>query len=479
MGRGGSPSDEIAAGDEPAPDGRWKAERAAEPAGESVADRYCRTLLSTADARDQLAALAQRAATDVNLHTAVRSPMLLRPMFLTHRERTDLERDLAALQELLLSLPARLYGGDVTAMCADLGFTATQTMLVEETWEDTAVLLSRADLMRDRHGFQVVEFNLHSSLGGIDSGPWHSAFLDVPVFAATATAEDLTFVDPVDGVAGVLRSVARDRGLGGFPTVAIVDWPTSYSKIAPRLERLAAMLRRRGFEAFHCHAGELSVHGDSLCARGRRIGLLYRIFLIEDVLSDPALVAPILAAHRAGKVTLAMSFVAELVGNKGCLAMLHDPANASAFTPAERDLVARLVPPTAWVTSRHADSPVVETGALAGCRREDLILKPAGGYAARGITAGWLSDPDAWRSALSAAAGKPWVCQRRVPPTPEFVPVLTESGVELRPVDVNWGVFLAGNRYNGAMIRATSEAGQQLITTSTGAAVTPCFVARA
>jgi hypothetical protein len=437
--------------------------------GAELAARY-RTHLDVHDrAGADLQELARRSRTDPALQSVLAAPLLLRPMFLSAAEREQLEGDLGALQQLLLSLPERLYDGDVAQMCADLGFSPVQTMAIEETWRDTDVLLARADLIRGADGFRVIEYNLHSSLGGIDSGPWHQQFRELDSFASFATEHELTFVDPMDGVAGMLRSAARDRGLGGFPSLAIVDWPTSYAQLVPRLDRLARLFARRGFDAFHCHAGELQLRGERLFAHGRPVDVLYRVFLVEDVVQDPALLMPVLAAHDAGSVVLAMSFVAELAGNKGCLALLADPRHAAAFTDTERDLVRRLVPPTRWVRDTLRADLIA--------RRGRLVLKPAGGYSAHGVTVGASAEPPDWiRAVDDAVAAGGYVVQDRVDAVPELVP--TAEG-EQAAMDTNWGVFLAGNRYNGAMIRAVPASDHQVITTSTGAAIGACFVQRA
>jgi hypothetical protein len=437
-------------------------------------------LLADPAAPKQLRRLTERARTDPQLQAGDAAGLLLRPILVTAAEQDDLERDLAALNAILLSLPDRLYDGDAGAMCDALGFPPVHRAAVEETWRDDAVLLSRVDLMRSADGFRVVEVNLHSSLGGIDSGPWHRAYLDVPAFADFAAAHGLSYLDPLDGVAGALRAAARDRGLGPFPTVAIVDWPTSYPKIEARLGRLARLMTARGFSAFACHAGELTCRDGRLYARGRRVDVLYRTFLIDNVSQNPGLLGPILAAHRAGNLVLAMGFLAELIGNKGTLAMVSDPDNAAAFSASERAVVERLVPWTRLVhdTVIDQDGRRVDVAEVAGRDQDDLILKPVGGYAARGVTPGWAVDPQTWRGAVAGAIGRPWVLQRRVRPITELSPVLG-PGIELGGFDLNWGAFLVGDRYNGMMIRATPSRDAGLISTAMGASIGACFVQRA
>jgi hypothetical protein len=418
-----------------------------------------------AAAHVQLLTLAGRFRTDPALHAGSATGIVGRPAFLDADARTDLERDLVALQSLLLSLPYRLHGGDAGAMCDALGMSPFARMAIEETWRDNAVLLSRTDLMRTTDGFRVLEYNLHSSLGGVDSGPWHRAYLDLPLFADFASAHDLTYVDPIDGVGRALHAAARQRGLPAYPTVAVVDWPSTYPRFANRLDRLARLLATRGFDAFACHAGELSTRDRKLYARGRRVDILYRIFLVEQVSSAPALLGPVLSAHRAGTVLLAMSFLAELIGNKGTLAMLRDPAHAGDFSDAERATVERLVPWTALV----GDPPPDELP------QDELVLKPVGGWSGRGVTPGWTVDRGTWLDHLAKAAGGPWVLQRRVRARPEPVPEPSVAGLELSTMDFNWGAFLAGDQYDGMMVRAVRSGTEAIISTAHGASIGGCF----
>lgn len=444
----------------------------------TLADRLNSVLLADPGrGREQLGALAERARTDPQLQAGAAEGLLLRPALLGDTEHSQLEQDLAKVTALLLSLPERLYGGDVGAMCDTLGFPLVHRAAVEETWHDASVVLSRTDLMRADDGFKAVEVNLHSSLGGLDSGPWHRAYLDVPMIADFVAAHRLAYVDPLDGVAGALRAASRQRGLGPFPSVAIVDWPTTYPKIEARLSRLARLFAARGFDAFACHAGELTTRGERLYARGRRVDILYRIFVIENLSQNPALLGPILTAHRAGNLVLAMSFLAELVGNKGALALLSDPANAAAFDAEELAAVARLVPWTRFVREGKIDwnGEQFDLAELTERAQDELVLKPVGGYAARDVVPGWTVDRKTWQNCIARATGRPWILQRRIRPVPELAPVLGLDRIELREFDTNWGAFLVGDRYNGMMLRAVPTRKAGVISTSSGALIGGCF----
>jgi hypothetical protein len=448
----------------------------------SLADRFTAALLRDPDrGREALGLLRERWGRDAHLQNALHSTLLTRPTFLTAEERDGLQRDLSALVDLLLDLPERMFDGDVVEMCRSAGLDADQRAAVEATWRDREVVLSRADLLRDEQGFKAIEINVHSSLGGIDSGPWHRAFAGLPVFEEFFADQGLGYVDPMDGVAATLRAAAERRGLGPRPSVAIVDWPTSYPALADRLERVAGLLEGHGFSAFACHAGELELRDGRLVRGDRPIDILYRIFLLDDIPQAPELLEPILAAHRGGSLLLAMGFAAELAGNKATLALLSDGVERGRFSPHERALVRRVVPwtrltrrgPTSW---RGLEVDLFE---LALREQHRLVLKPAGGHAGHGVLLGWTASPSEWREGLERAMGGFWVLQARVHPLAERMPVIEDErgGLDFEDVDVNWGVFAMGGRYGGTMLRAVPRARGGMICVSNDAAVGCCYCA--
>ncbi|MEI2731640.1 MAG: hypothetical protein V9G08_06515 [Dermatophilaceae bacterium] len=433
------------------------------PLGTDFARRYWSHLGSDPGALEDLTLLRELSDGDEALRSATGAPLLTRPLFLSASERDALVADLAALQEMLRSIPERLYQGDVAAMCAELGFSPIQAMLVEETATDEDVLTSRADLMRGASGFSCIEFNLHSSLGGLDAGPWHAAYARLPTLGAFLAREGLAYVDPLDRVVAAVAEAARRRGYAE-PAVAVVDWPGAPASQQRRVARLAALMRARGLDAFAGDAGQFSSRRDRLVCGGREVDVLYRIFDIGEVATDPRPIVPMLRAHRAGQLVLAMSFVAELVGNKGALAMLSTPRDPASFTADERALIDRVLPSTRWVgTDPRADL----------AEREHLVLKPVNGHSGRGVVTGADVGESEWSAALASAASEPHVLQRRVHPRPEYLP---GSDGQPQPFEVNWGVFLVGTEFSGAMIRAVPFGRHALTTTSVGALIGGCYV---
>lgn len=429
--------------------------------------------------RAALRLLQERAARDNYLQTNPPSPLLTRPGLLTGEERDSIEHDLSIIVDLLLELPERLFDGDIGDVCETSGLDPAQRAAVEATWRDRNVVLSRADLLRDRAGFKAIEINIHSCVGGIESGPWHRAFEDLPVFEEFIAAEGLDYVDPIVGVAQTLRAVADARQLGPRPTVAVVEWPTAYGVYGERMRRISHLLEPHGFSAFACHAGELGLRDGRLVCGDRAIDILFRTFVLADVPQAPALLDPILEAHRNGTVVLAMGFAAELVGNKASLALLSDSAERGLFSAQEQAVVRRSVPWTRMVRrgATFWRGGRVDLRDVALREQSRLVLKPAGGYAGRGVLLGWRVSPRAWQAAIDEAMGGFWVLQERVRPVTERVPRIDDESQDLgfEEVDINWGVFIMNGRYGGAILRAIPSARGGVISAEHDAALAGCF----
>lgn len=407
--------------------------------------------------------------------------MFPRPAFLTGAEVADVERNVVDLFDLLVSIPDRLFGGDAGAMCDALGVGPVERAAIGHTWTDRDVLLGRADLYRDESGFKLLEFNVHSSTGGLEIADLNRTMLQVPFFHDFVTREHLTFTDTMDGVAEALWSAARRRGLGSRPVVAVVDWHTTFHKYERSLRRISGLLVDRGFDAFPCHLRQMRCDGGRLLVGDRQVDILYRIFLIDDLQESPADIIPLLEAHRAGTVLLAMSFVAELIGNKGTIALLSDPIHRHHFSLEEQALIDRFIPHTRFVRSGTTwwDGREVEVLDLLRERQDDLVLKPVIGYGGLGVQVGWKMRRDEWETAVERAARGPvlYVLQERVRPVPESMPRLTPHGVRFDDVVLNWGVYVANGRYNGAMVRGTRARGHGVINVMQGAAMGCCFQA--
>ncbi len=434
-----------------------------------------RYLAEVAERGDRAARLVQLAREQFNLAaTSYDGDCLTRPVFLEHAEYAVLRDDLLALHAALASLPVRLFGGDVAAFARRVGMTGAQVTAIERAGAQAPTRLGRADLFRDQTAFRVLELNLGSALGGLDNALLNHAFLTDPAVADFVASHGLSYVDTMDVLVATLRSECSLPG-GGRPLIAVADWPDSFAVLARQLRYSAALLARHGLEAVPCHLGQLRVADRRVWLDGRPVDVIYRVFLIKDLLRPEAgeLADPVLRAAERGEVKLFAPMGAELYGSKGALALLSDEANRHLFSDAELASLDRVLPWTRMVRP----GPVTVGGGQADmaeyaiAEREHLVLKPTALHSGAGVIQGWLTGPDEWRRQIGAAMDGPFVLQRRIRPLAEPFPA--ESGP--RPWVLWWGAFLGTAGYGGAIVRGSTDPEAGIKSMPHGATGTCCF----
>src|SRR6267378_3058199 len=140
----------------------------------------------------------------------------------------------------------------------------------------------------------------------------------------------------------LLASYREWGGTSATPVIAIVDWrevPT-WSEF----EIIQARFKKLGVATLVCDPRELEFDGRTLAAQGRKIDLVYRRVLINDIVARPAECAALVRAYEARAVCVANSLRCKIPHKKAFFAVLTDERNRELFTPAERELIQRHVP---------------------------------------------------------------------------------------------------------------------------------------
>ncbi|ELS54480.1 hypothetical protein [Streptomyces viridochromogenes] len=425
--------------------------------------------------------LALQCALDESLRSALGEGYLTRPAFLDGTVAEDLGDRLSRLYDILLSLPARLYDGDIRALAAAVGWSPLQieTVLRPDGTPRRVPRMARSDLYQEADGFKLLELNVGSPLGGFDTQLMNHAMLRHPHVAEFVAREGLDHIDTLQLLVEMWHEEFPEVDFDARPVVALVDWPDSFPTLEPRLKVMADMLDAHGIEAIPCHAGQVEDRPDGLYVHGRRIDLVHRWFVIEDLLGgdDTELAAPVLRAAEEGRVHLFAPLEVELYGSKGCLALLSDEANRQHFDAAELALVESFLPWTRMLREGKVDAPDGERVNLLDhvlAHREELVIKATASHGGLDVLAGWRTPADEWRAKAEQALGGPYIVQRRVRPMTEDFPVGDGSG-RTEPVVLNWGVFLAGHGYGGSFIRGIADPEAGVVSLANGARFTTSF----
>ncbi|MEU8528438.1 MULTISPECIES: hypothetical protein [Streptomyces] len=408
------------------------------------------------------------------------SAFLTRPVFFGRGESRELGARLSGLYDLLLTLPQRLHDGDLRAFTAALGWSPEQiaATLRPDGRPRELPRSARADLYREEDGFRLLELNGGSPLGGWDIALLNEALLREPYTASFAQEHRLDFTDGID----VLRNLWHESFPGPDPStnpvVALLEWPESYPVMERHLRRMAGLLAAHGVEAVPCHLGQVEYRADGIHVAGRRIDVVHRWFVINDVVTagDAALLAPLSEAADRGLVHLFTPLENEVYGTKAALALLSDQRNRSLFDRAELEVIDVLLPWTRLVRDEKVEVAGERVDLLrhALAHREDLVLKASSSHSGLDVLAGWETSADEWAGRISAAVDGPYILQRRVRPVAEDFPA--PGGGPVEPAVLTWGVFLAGRGYGGAYLRGTTDLDSGVISSGRGGRLGTLFL---
>ncbi|WDV54277.1 hypothetical protein PV963_29930 [Streptomyces coeruleorubidus] len=400
-----------------------------------------------------------------------------RPMFLSAEEVRQLTRDLDVLRGALYRLPHLLFDGDIAAFARANGMEKAQICAIERSSAavpSTLTGMGRADLYADESGFRLMEFNMGSTIGW-DSGDICRGILADPEFSRFAAEEGLQYVDTA---AEQVRTIRHEMGLApdARPVIALTEWPSNFPEMGAYLSALVNLWKEHGLEAYQCHIGQLERRDGRLWLEDRPIDIVYRQFMLEDLLDDnaDALLEPLLGALEDGEVRMFTSLESELYGSKASLAMLSDRTHRHLFSDEELDVIDRLLPWTSSVTSGRVILEDGTEGSLldhAVAHQQELILKPALLHGGQGVVPGWSSKvtPEEWRRLLLEAMDGPYVLQKRIHAIPELFPD-PDGGV--RPWIVTWGVIMMASGFGGLMNRcAPADGGIEVLNLFLGALI--------
>jgi len=265
-------------------------------------------------------------------------------------------------------------------------------------------------------------------------------------------------------------------GASKRPRVAIVDWedvPT-WSEF----EILQERFERMGVPTLIADPRQLEWDGKSLVAQEKKIDLVYRRVLINDIVARPAECAALVNAYAANAVCVANNFRCKIPHVKAFFAVLTDEQNGALFSYDERELIKRHIPWTRIVADQktaHYGRPI-ELLSFLRKERQNLVLKPSDEYGGAGVTLGWETDEDNWDAAIEralTAKNGVWIAQERIPVRRELFPYIADVGkVDYREMLVDFAPYLFRGKLCGFLTRLSATG---LANVTSGGGQVPAF----
>jgi uncharacterized circularly permuted ATP-grasp superfamily protein len=418
---------------------------------------------------------AQMRAARLTFGDRVHCPFL-RPFFLTESD----EQRLKSVVETIAVLGERVAGTalESPALLAQLALSPEEEALARlEPGYRTASTASRLDSFLLPDSLEFAEYNAESPAGPGYSQTLGEVFRTLPVMARFEERFRTRMYDSMERLLEALLASYREwGGSAGPPVITIVDWrdvPTW-----AEFEIIAARFNRLGAPTIVSDPRDLAFDGRALTASGRKIDLVYRRVLINDILARPAECAALVAAYRARAACVANTFRCKLPHKKSFFAVLTDERNAALFSSAERQVIRGHIPWTRLLREEKTawDGEHVDLVPFVRRRRTDFVLKPNDEYGGTGVTLGWETTEAEWDSALARALAdreRAWVVQHRIAVRREVFPYVEAGAVHMREMLVDLAPYLFRGKLAGFLTRLSSTG---LANVTSGGGQVPAFV---
>jgi len=403
----------------------------------------------------------------------------LRPFFISESDDSRLREVtevIAALGERVI--PVALADG---SLLAQFGLSEEEERLARfEPGYAFASTASRLDSFLLPNSLQFAEYNAESPAGPGYTETLGELFRQLDVMSRFETKYEVRGYASMALLLHALLASYRDwGGQEPSPQIAIVDWrevPTwnEFEIIQARFEKLGA-------NTLVCDPRDLEFDGKRLAANGKKIDMVYRRVLINDIIARPTECAALLNAYEAHAVCVANTLRCKIPHKKAFFAVLTDERNAALFTEAERDVLRRHIPWTRVVADTRTTRDGLSIELLDYIRkgRENFVLKPNDEYGGAGVTLGWEHDAAGWdaaiQKAVNAAPGT-WIAQEKIRIRREIFPYYDAAkGVTFGDMLVDSAPYLFRGKMSGFLTRLSATG---LANVTSGGGQVPVFIVR-
>ncbi len=336
---------------------------------------------------------------------------------------------------------------------------------------------SRLDAFLLPDSLKFAEYNGESPAGSGYTETLSEIFRELPVMKEFAKSFEIhSYPLSAKLLDALIASYLDWGGTTKRPQMLIADWrevPT-WSEF----EILKARFEKMGVPVEIADPRDLMFDGKTLSAHGKKIDLVYRRVLINDILARPAECKALVDAYEANAVCVANNFRCKIPHVKAFFAVLTDERNAGMFSFDEREMIRAHVPWTRVVgdvqTAHYGEH--IELLAFVRRERNKLVLKPSDEYGGSGVTLGWETDERAWDAAIEKAIAPNngcWIVQERIPIRREVYPWVKPNGeVEFRDMLVDFAPYLFRGKVAGFLTRLSATG---LANVTSGGGQVPAF----
>lgn len=405
----------------------------------------------------------------------------LRPFFLSPQD----EERVRLVAETVAALGERVAAAALEdrALFAQLHLRPEEERLARlHTGYGLASTASRLDAFLLPDSLKFAEYNGESPAGAGYAETLAEIFCEMPLMAKFVKQYEVhSYPLSAKLLDALIMSYIDWGGTSKRPQIAIVDFrevPT-WSEF----QILQARFEKMGVPTLIADPRELVFDGKTLTVQGKKIELLYRRVLINDIVARAADCQALVKAYTANAVCVANNFRCKIPHVKAFFAVLTDERNGALFSHSERELIRKHIPWTRVVedvgTAYYGEH--IELLNFIRRHRENLVLKPSDEYGGAGVTLGWETNERDWDVAIERAISVAtpgqnaccWIVQERIPIRRETFPYITERGsVQFRDMLVDFAPYLFRGKLCGFLTRLSATG---LANVTSGGGQVPAF----
>ncbi len=405
----------------------------------------------------------------------------LRPFFLSPQDEARVRHateTLAQLGERLASIAL-----EDESLFAQFHLRPEEERLVRlPAGKGPASTASRVDAFLLPDSLKFTEYNGESPAGSGYTETLSEIFRGLPVMQGFAEQFEVHSYPLSARLLDALIGTFRDWGGQSLhPQMLIVDWkevPT-WSEFELLQQRFEAL----GIPVVLADPRELDWDGQHLSAKGKKIDLVYRRVLINDIVARPNECAALVKAYEAQAVCVANNFRCKIPHVKAFFAVLTEQKNANLFASDELDVIQRHVPWTRVVEDVKTDYQGQPIELLEYIRKnqKELVMKPSDEYGGTGVTLGWEVPTGEWEKAIqSALPGErsakehgSWIVQEKIAMSRGEFPYIGADGkVEFRDMLVDLAPYMFRGKLCGFLTRLSASS---LANVTSGGGQIPSF----
>ena len=398
---------------------------------------------------------------------------VMRPRFLAQARADELRRVSRVLALLLERAGDYLLASDHRLDLIGASDQERDIWAVDPGYPGLTVT-SRLDSFMAGSVPRFVEYNAESpaSIGFCDC--LSEIFLASPAMLAWAGKNGPERYHVRRALLDALRWAYGEWGGRGAPVIAIVDWDDVLTK--RDFELCAEYFCAQGIRTVITDPRRLTYRDGAVFHGEERITLVYRRVLLHELLARADEAEPLLRAYRDGAICMVNNPRSKLLHKKAVFALLSDERLGLDVSEEERLVVDACVPWTRLVVEGPTtyQGTTTELLNLLQTYPDRFALKPVDDYGGRGVTLGWDTEPDTWRTAVENACSKHYVVQERVDVPSEEFPAWENDELTMLSMLVDTDPLLFRGEMGGILTRIS---GDPLLNVTAGTgSTTPTFV---